>query len=187
MRKAIFVALLGRRLGCRTGRLTSLVQRASESGALRTNASKRPDFDLGTDEIGRMILLAAVDEGLANAGRTIERYGGLRCAETNSILESTLGFTLTRPERVPPSHSSLTIFTGDAPSAILAVATPDGVREYAFYGSGNVLPGGVERTVKIGGAALFAIAQEINGTSPADVDRLLEGATEMKPAAEAVN
>jgi hypothetical protein len=187
MRKAIFVDLLGRRLGCRTGRLTSLVQRATESGALRTNASKRPDFDIETDEIGRMVLLAAVDEGLANAGRTIERYGGgLRCAAINSNLETTLGHTLTRPERVPPSHSSLTIFTGDAPSAILAVATPDGIREYYFAGSANVLPGGVERTVKIGGAALFGIAHEISGTSPADVDRLLECATEMKQAASAV-
>jgi hypothetical protein len=184
MRKALFVDLLGRRLGCRTGRLTSLVQRATESGSLRTNASKRPDFDIETDEIGRMVLLAAVDEGLANAGRTIERYGGLRCAEINSTLETTLGFTLTRPERVPPSHSSLTIFTGDAPSAILTVSTPDGVREYAFYGTGVAQPDGVEHTVKIGGAALFAIAKEINGASPADVDALLEGA---KPAAEAVN
>jgi hypothetical protein len=131
--------------------------------------------------------MAVCDEGLGCVPRTVEKYGQLRCAAINSNLETTLGHTLTRPERVPPSHSSLTIFTGDAPSAILAVATPDGIREYYFAGPTNVLPGGVERTVKIGGAMLFAVAKEINGTSPADVDALLEGATEMKPAAEAVN
>lgn len=175
MRKAQFVNLLARRLSCRAGRLTSLVQRATESGHLRTNAGRRPDFDLETDELGRMVLLAAIDEGLAQAATVIQRYGALYCAATNSTLESTLGFTLTRPERLPPAHSSLTIFSGDAPSATLTVHTPDGLREYLFFGGDGVPPSGIERTVTISGTALFGIAKEFGGASAAEVDALLDG------------
>lgn len=174
MRKAQFVDLLSRRLGCRAGRLTGLAQRATESGHLRANAGRRSDFDLETDELGRMVLLAAVDEGLAQAAIMIERYGALYCAATNSILESMLGFSLTRPERFPPAHSSMTIFTGDSPSAALTVATPDGLREYLFFGGDGVPASGIERVVMIGGPALFGIAGELAGKTPAEIDALLE-------------
>jgi hypothetical protein len=186
MRKSEFTEVLARRLGIRIGRLNSLTQRAAELRLLPVSiGTSYPQ--LAPSELSRMVICAIVDQGLAAVGDVVAKYGTLRCAAINSNLESTLGFTLTRPERVPPSHSSLTIFMGDAPSAVLKIASPDGIREYYFAGSGNVLPGGVERTVKIGGAALYAVAQEVNGTSPGDVDRLLEGATEMKPAASAAN
>lgn len=175
MRKAQFVGVCSRRLGCRAGRLTSLVQRATDAGLLRANVSRRPDFDLDTEEIGRMVLLAAVDEGLAQASTVIERYGALYCTATNSTLESMLGFSLTRPERFPPAHSSLTIFSGDAPSATLTVHTSDGLREYLFFGGDGVPASGVERVVMIGGAALFGIAREFSGASAAEVDALLDG------------
>ena len=186
MRKSEFAEVLARRLGIRIGRLNSLTQRAAELRLLPV-AIGTSYPQLAPSELSRMVICAIVDEGIAAVGDVVAKYGALRCAEINSNLESTLGHTLGRPDRIPPSHSSLTVYTGGLPSAVLTIATPDGVREYAFFGSGNVLPGGVERTVKIGGAALFGIAEEINGTSPGDVDRLLEGATEMKPAAEAVN
>lgn len=175
MRKAQCVGMLSRRLACRAGRLTSLVQRASEGGKLRTNSGKRPDFDVTADELARMVFLAAVDEGLAQAGGVIQRYGQLRCAATNSTLESMLGFSLTRPERFPPAHSSLTIYTGDAPSVVLRIAAPDGVRDYAFFGGDGVPPSGIERTVRVPGSALFGIAKEFGGTSAAEVDSLLKG------------
>jgi hypothetical protein len=65
------------------------------------------------------------------------------------------------------------------------IISADGARTLVFGDMPDVES--VDRTVLISGAALFAVAQEINGMSGADVDKLLAGATEMKPAASAVN
>jgi hypothetical protein len=183
MRKSECVNLLARNLGVRATRLTSLVQRLSEAGLLPT-ASGPPFPQVSPVEIARMLIVAVCDEGLGAAPATIAKYGGLH--GSGSTLEETLGHLLTRPEPIPPSHSELVISIGDAPSATLKMATHDGVRECVFKGPDTWRQWGAERKVTISGAALFAIAAEINGTSPADVDALLEGATEMKPAAEAV-
>jgi hypothetical protein len=133
-----------------------------------------------------MVLIGICDEGLGCVPRTINKYGGLTCTEINSSLEATLGHALTRPERLPASHSELIIHTGDTPSALLAVATPDGVREYLFAGPNTMQSEGIKRTVRVSGVALAGIAMEIAGRSAADVDALLQGATEMQRPAEAV-
>ena len=59
-----------------------------------------PYPELGAHEISRMVITAAIDEGLAAAGRTINKYGGLRCAALSTDLKSMLGHLLTRPEPI---------------------------------------------------------------------------------------
>jgi hypothetical protein len=173
MRKSECVNLLARHLGVRATRLTSLVQRASEAGLLPT-ASGPPYPDLTPVEIARMLLVAVTDEGLGAAPATIQRYGTLRSASVD--LETALGHALSRPEAVLPAHSGLVIHTGDTPSAVLTTMTPDGSREQVFADPWR--QDGVERTVKVSGAALAGIAAEIAGTSSADGEQV-------NPAAEA--
>jgi hypothetical protein len=185
MRKSQLAETLARRLGIRLGRINSLTQCASEADLLPTSCGP-PYPELTPIEIARMLLIAVADEGLGCVPRTINKYGGLKCAEINSSLEATLGHTLTRPERLPASHSGLIIHTSDAPSALLTVATPDGVREYTFASNETVQTEGVERTVRVSGVALFAIAAEIAGRSSADVDALLEGADALQRSPAAV-
>lgn len=185
MRKSQLADTLARRLGLRLGRINSLTQCAAETDLLPT-ACGPPYPELSPIEIARMVLIATCDEGLGCVRRTINKYGGLTCTEINSTFEATLGHALTRPERLPASHSELTIHTGDAPSAVLTVATPDGLREYLFAGSNTMQSEGIERTVRVSGVALAGIAMEIAGRSPADVDALLQGANEMQQPREAV-
>ena len=185
MRKSQLAETLARRLGVRLGRINSLTQCAAEADLLPT-ACGPPYPELSPVELARMTLIGICDEGLGCVPRTIEKYGGLRCIEINSNLESTLGHALTRPERLPAAHSELVIYTGDAPSAVLTVATPDGIREYEFTGFDTIQQDGVERAVRVSGVALYAIAAEIAGRSASDVDHLLAGATEVLRSPEAV-
>lgn len=185
MRKSQLAETLARRLGLRLGRINSLTQCAAEADLLPT-ACGPPYPELEPVELARMVLIGICDEGLGCVPHTINKYGGLRCIEINSSLEATLGHALTRPERLPASHSELIIHTGDTPSALLAVATPDGVREYLFAGPNRMHPEGIERTVRVSGAALAGVALEIAGRSPADVDALLQGADPMQRPQEAV-
>jgi hypothetical protein len=175
MRKSECVNLLARHLGVRATRLTSLVQRLSESGFLPTSAGP-PYPDLSPVEIARMMIVAVTDEGLGAAPATIQRYGGLRSAAVD--LETALGHALMRPEAVLPAHSSLVIHVSDTPSAVLTTMTPDGSREQIFADPWR--QDGVERTVRVSGAALANIASEIAGTSSAD-------SAQVNHAAEAVN
>jgi hypothetical protein len=105
----------------------------------------------------------------------IQKYGGL--IGPGASLEQTLGHSLSRPESLPPSSSALEIHTGDEPYAVLTTVTADGARTLVF-GEMPVVET-IDRTVNIGGAALFAIASEVAGKSPADADALLEGADAM--------
>jgi len=180
MRKSQYVDVLSRRLNVRRGRLVSLVQRASEAGLLRTNASRRPDFDVEPIEAARMLILAIVDEGLAAVGHTVEKYGQLRGRGSN--FEQALAHALARPTALPPTRAGLEIHTdSDSPYAILTTVSADGAKTMV-YGD---LPAveSVDRLVTVSGGALYAIAQEIAGLSEANVNALLEGA---KPAASAV-
>jgi hypothetical protein len=160
MRKSQAVDMLARHLGLRATRLTSLVQRLSEAALLPT-ASGPPYPDLTPVEIARMLIVAVCDEGLGAAPATIQRYGPLRSASVD--LETALGHALMRPEAVLPAHSSLVIHVSDAPSAVLTTMTPDGSREQIFADPWR--QDGVERAVKVSGAALAGIAAEIAGTS----------------------
>jgi hypothetical protein len=160
MRKSQAVDMLARHLGLRATRLTSLAQRLSEAALLPT-ASGPPYPDLTPVEIARMLLVAVCDEGLGAAPATIQRYGTLRSASVD--LETALAHALMRPESVLPAHSGLVIHTGDAPSAVLTTMTPDGSREQIFADPWR--QDGVERTVKVSGAALAGIAAEIAGAS----------------------
>jgi hypothetical protein len=156
MRKSQAVDMLARHLGLRATRLTSLVQRASEAGLLPT-ASGPPFPQVSPVEIARMLIVAVTDEGLGAAPTTIQRYGSLRSAAVD--LETALGHALQRPEAVLPAHSSLLIHVSDTPSAVLTTMTPDGSREQIFADPWR--PDGVERTVRVSGAALASIASEI--------------------------
>jgi hypothetical protein len=180
MRKSQLADLLSRRLGVRNGRLTSLVQRASEAGLLRTNASRRPDFDVEPIEAARMLILAIVDDGLAAAGHTVERYGQLRGRGAN--FEEALAHVLARPESLAPCRAGLELHVGDQPYAVLTTTSADGALSNVF----GSMPGAdsIDRIVTVSGGALFAIAQEIAGRSPVDVDHLIVGVE--KPAASAV-
>lgn len=175
MRKSQAVDMLARLLGLRATRLTSLVQRLSEAGLLPT-ASGPPYPDLTPVEIARMLIVAVCDEGLGAAPATIAKYGQLGSASVD--LETALGHALMRPEAVLPAHSGLVIHTGDNPSAVLMTMTPDGSREQVFADPWR--RDGVERTVRVSGAALAKIAGEIAGTSSAD-------SAQVNHAAEAVN
>jgi hypothetical protein len=179
MRKSQYVDVLSRRLNVRRGRLTSLVQRASEAGILRTNASRRPDFDVEPIEAARMLILAIVDEGLAAAPATVERYGQLR--GRSSTLEAALAHAIARPGSLPPTRSGLEMHVGDNAYAIITVVSADGASSNVFGDMPETES--VDRLVSISGTALFAIAQEIAGRTPAEVDALL-GA---KPVASAAN
>jgi hypothetical protein len=182
MRKSQIVDLLSRRLGVRTTRLTNLVQRLPEAGLLPV--AKGPPYpDLTPVEIARMLIVAVTDEGLGAAQATIMKYGGLH--GPGASLEEVLGHALSRRESLVPTRSCLEIHTGDAPYAVFTVISADGARSLVFGEMPDVES--VDRTILISGAALFAVAQEINGMSASDVNALLEGAAEMKPAASAVN
>jgi hypothetical protein len=167
MRKSECVNLLARHLGVRATRLTSLVQRLSEAGHLPT-ASGPPFPQVSPVEIARMLIVAVCDEGLGAAPATIQRYGTLRSASAD--LETALGHALMRPEAVLPAHSSLVIHVSDTPSAILTTMTPDGSREQIFADPWR--QDGVERTVKVSGAALAGVAAEIAETSSADGEQI---------------
>jgi hypothetical protein len=183
MRKSRIVDLLSRRLGVRETRLTNLVQRLAEAGLLPT--AKGPPYpDLSPVEIARMLIVAVADEGLGAASATVAKYGGL--LGPGASLEEVLAHALSRPESLAPFSSSLEIHTDDTkPYAVLTTVTADGARSLVFGEMPDVET--VDRTVLISGAALFAIPSEIAGMSSADVDKLLAGAGEMKPAAAAVN
>ena len=182
MRKSQYVGVLSRRLNVRRGRLTSLVQRASEAGLLRTNASRRPDFDVTPIEAARILILAIVDEGLAAAGHTVEKYGQLRGRGSN--FEEALGHLLARSEMIAPSRSGLEMHVGDSPYVAMTIVTPDGVTTQVYGDMPAVESDSIDRIVTVSGAALFAVAHEVAGLSEASVDALLEGA---KPAASAAN
>jgi hypothetical protein len=181
MRKSECVNLLARRLGLRATRLTNLVQRLAEADLLPT-ASGPPYPDLSPIEISRMLLVGICDEGLGAAPSTIEKYGGLR--GPGATLEETLGHTLMRPDSLVPASSSLEVHTGDEPYAVLTVITADGARSLVFGGMPDVET--VDRIVNVSGAVLFAIAAEIAGKSPADVDQMLAGAEQVQKRSEAV-
>jgi len=180
MRKAQLADVLSRRLGIRLGRISSLTQCASEADLLPT-ASGPPYPELSPVEVARMLLIAVVDEGLGCVPRTLEKYGGL--LGPGATLEQTLGHALSRPGSLAPSCTGLEIHTGDQPYALLSIVTADGARTLVFGDVPAVET--VDRIVNISGAALFAIAAEIGGRSPADVDALLKGA-ERQRSPEAV-
>jgi hypothetical protein len=183
MNKRAFCDVLSRVLGAREGRLVSLTQRLSEAGLLATNHSRRPDFDLMPVEAARMVLVAIADDGLAAAPDTIRRLGSLVGRGCN--LEQALSHALSRPESLAPCRAGLEMHVGDQAYGILTVVSADGARSNVF---GDIPETeNVDRLVTVSGAALFAIAQEFAGKTPAEVNALLEGATEMKPAASAVN
>jgi hypothetical protein len=182
MRKSQYVDVLSRRLNVRKGRLTSMVQRASESGRLRTNAGRRPDFDVEQIEAARMLILALVDEGLAAVGNTVDKYGQLR--GRGASFEEALGHLLARPEMIAPTRSGLEIHTdSDSPFVVMTTALPDGVTTQVYGDMPDVESDSIERLVTVSGSAMFSVAMEIAGRTPAEVDALL-GATEMNPAAE---
>jgi hypothetical protein len=181
MRKSECVNLLARRLGVRATRLTNLVQRLAEADLLPT-ASGPPYPDLSSVEIARVLIVAVADEGLGAASATVAKYGGL--LGPGATLEQTLGHALSRPDSLAPASSGLEIHTGDKPYAVFTSVSADGARTLVF----GEMPAeeGVERLVNISGTALFAIASEIAGRSPADVDALLQGAEQMQQPREAV-
>ena len=181
MRKAQLADVLSRRLGIRLGRISSLTQCASEADLLPT-ASGPPYPDLSSVEVARMLLIAMCDEGLGCVPRTLEKYGGL--PGPGATLEETLGHTLARPDSLAPASSAMEIHTGDQPYVLLTIITADGARTLVF----GEIPAveGIERMVSVPGSALFAIAAEIAGRSPADVDQMLAGTGEMQQPREAV-
>jgi hypothetical protein len=181
MRKSQVVDLLARRLGCRATRLTSLVQRLAEADLLPT-ASGPPYPDLTPIEIARVLLVGICDEGLGAAPATIMKHGGL--PGPGATLEEVLGHTLVRPDSLAPASSSLEVHTSDNPYAVLTVVTADGARSLVF----GDMPAceTVDRIVSVSGATLYAIAAEIAGRSPADVDALLQGAEQVQRSPEAV-
>jgi hypothetical protein len=182
LRKAELAEVISRRLGVRKGRLISLVQRLSEAGQLRTNSSRRLDFDLTPIEAARMLIIALVDTGLAAAPETTELYG--RLSGRGSNFEEALGHALARPTMIAPTRSGLEIHTdSDSPYVAMTIVTPDGVTTQVYGDMPDAE--NVDRLVTVSGGALFAIAQEFAGLSQADVDRLLEGGK--KPAASAAN
>ena len=169
MNKRAFCDVLSRRLGVRRGRLTSLVQRLSDSGQIRTNHSRRPDFDLIPVEMARMLLVGLVDNGLAQAASTVERYGQLR--GRSSTLEQSIGWALARPESIVPMRSGIEIHTGDQPYAVFTVVGADGATTNVF---GDIAePENVDRLVTVSGAALRGIAMEVSGCTPGEVDALI--------------
>ena len=130
-----------------------------------------------------MLILAIVDEGLAAAGHTVERYGQLRGRGSN--FEEALCHVLARPESLAPCRAGLEIHTdSDSPYVAMTLVTPDGVTTQVYGDMPAVESDSIDRIVTVSGSALFAIAQEIAGLSQANVDALLEGA---KPAASAAN
>jgi hypothetical protein len=180
MRQSQLADVLSRRLNVRRGRLVSLVQRARESGWLRTNASRRPDFDVTPIEAARMLILAIVDEGLAAAGHAVEKYSQMRGRGSN--FEEALAHALARPKLLAPCRAGLELHVADQPHAVLTISTPEGATTSVF----GDLPGAenVDRIVTVSGAALFAVSHELAGLSESSVTALLEGA---KPAASAAN
>jgi hypothetical protein len=181
MRKSQVVDLFARRLGLRATRLTSLAQRLSDADLLPVSSGP-PYVDLKPIEVARLMLAGLCDEGLGGAARTVQRYGRLQ-GRTSSLVES-LAHTVQRPESLPPACSGLEIHqSDDQPYALMTVVTGDGATTNVYGNMPDVET--VDRLVIVPGAALFAIASEINGMSSADVDALLEGATDMKPAAQA--
>jgi hypothetical protein len=130
-------------------------------------------------EMARMLLAGLVDNGLAAAASTIECYGSLRGRGSN--FEEALGHALMRPESIVPMRSGIELHTGAEPYGLLTTVSADGAKTMVY---GDIAePENIERLVSVSGAALYSIAQEIAGMSPADVDALLEGA---KPTAAAV-
>jgi hypothetical protein len=127
-----------------------------------------------------MLLVAIADSGLAAAPDTIRRFGGL--VGRSSTLEAALAHALARPELLPPARSGLEMHVGDRAYAILTVVSADDARSNVF----GDLPDAenIDRLVTVSGSAMFAIAQEIAGRTPAEVDALL-GAN--NPAASTVN
>lgn len=171
-RKSQVVSLLARRLGCvRATRLTSLSQRLSEAGQIHTNSG--PPYGACTmTEVARMLLVGVVDEGLANAPRTVEKYGEL-AGPNSTTLEGALAHALSRPDSLPPICSGMEIHTGDAPYVLLTTLTADGAKTAVFGDMPEIET--VYRTVVISGAALFAIASELAGHPAHAVDDLLKG------------
>lgn len=175
MKKSAFTRVLARRLNIRLGRLNSLVQRAAEVGQLPMAVGTHYP-QLEPVELARMVLVGICDQGLSSVDAVISKYGGL--PGPGSTLEQSLGHALTRPESFAPSCTGLEVHTGESPHAILTTVSADGARTLVF----GEMPAveSVDRTVLISGAALFAISNEVNGLSAADVDRLLQGADTMR-------
>jgi hypothetical protein len=182
MKKSRFSDVLVRRLGLRRGRLNSLVQRAAELGHLpMAIGTSYPQLE--PIELARMLLVGICDEGLGSVSAVIQKYGGL--AGPGATLEEVLGHSLTRPASFVPSISGLEIHADDNnPYAVLTIVTADGARTLVF----GEMPAveGIERMVSVPGATLYAIAAEIAGRSPADVDALLQGAEQVQRTPEAV-
>lgn len=172
MRKSQVVSLLARRLHLRSTRLTSLTQRLADDGLVHTNSG--PPYGACTmTEVARILIAGMVDDGLANAPRTVEKYGGL-LGPYSTMLEGALAHALARPDTLPPKFASLELHcTG--PHAVLSTLTPDGMRS-AVYGDPSEET--VDRLVTVSGSALFGIAAELGGKSAQAVDDLLKGDTD---------
>jgi hypothetical protein len=166
MRKAEAVLVLARRLGVKRTRLTNITQRLAEQCLLPI--SHGPPFpQLLPTEIARMLLAAVVDEGIAAAPATVRRVGGLLGRGCN--LEQGLGHALQRPETLAPSKASLIVH---ATCAFLTTAQPDGLRTLVF-GEIDDDDESVANIIRVSGAALFAVAKEVSGCTPEEVDALL--------------
>jgi hypothetical protein len=176
MRKAQCVDLLARTLGVRATRLTSLTQRLADAGFVHTSSGP-PYSDVSPTEVARMLIVAIADEGLAAAPDTIRRLGSLLGRGCN--LEQGLSHALSRPESLAPCRAGLELHVGDQPYAVLTTTSADGALSNVF---GDIpVAENIDRLVTVSGAALYSIAMEIAGVSPAEVDALLGAKPAFKP------
>lgn len=164
MLKSVATEICARRLGVAQGRAAALVQMASNAAILpKAVGSSRPD--LTADELALLFLAIAVDRGMGNVGRTVPAYAGLTTGDGLTLAGAITAIIRDTPTARATAAGALIIHL-DLPRATLLAAG-----QHHVFGVDEP-HGKAGRHVAIPGAALAAMALELQGARPEIADEL---------------
>ncbi len=159
MRKTEACAIVARKLNLPLGRVTHLVQRASEGGQLPMGrGGDRPD--LSPLELARVLIAAICDRGLGAASQSVQEFSGLSTADGAcliDLLESMIA------GHVPVTGLKSFVAQLDPPGVSVTTAG-----HHLRYGASHTE--GSARHVVIRGEDLAASILEMQGLSPREAD-----------------
>lgn len=184
MRKSELAELFARRLGAPPGRITSILQRATEAGLLpKASGSDRPV--LSRRDIATALIAVVADEGLGSVARAVSRYGSMRCARIGETLENALANLLDADDLHVLSQTTLVVFKDErAPAALITGITSDGAQHAVFVhgdpANAAASIKGATTSVRVDGTALAGIAMELAGEEHTKVDVALKASREAR-------
>jgi cold shock CspA family protein len=159
MRKTQACAIVARKLNLPLGRVSHLVQRASEGGVLPMGrGGDRPD--LSSIELARLLLAAVADRGLGVASQSVQEFGALQTPEGLVLVDLLEAMVSGRA-----SVSGLQSIIVQLDPAGVSVTTAG---HHFRFGADHA--GGAAKQVVIRGEDLAAAILEFRGYSPREAD-----------------